>query len=523
MIDISQKMSTELIRTGILSFLLLLVGRWIFQIVYNLFFHPLSKIPGPSLAAISDIPYCWWLLGGRQPYKVLELHNKYGVSILPISYAKLCLPDAGHAVRLAPNEVSFNSAQSLKDIYGHRAGHRVFVKGTFYESGSSSIDGIGSIISERRPEAHKEMRNQLASAFSERAVAEQGEIVAASVDKLIRKVGVRGSGEKGVDMTALFEQMAFDITGDLAFGESFGALDNETRHPWISTASDALALAPLIDAFSHYPVLARVLTVLMNRQFKKAVAAVKANEKFSYEAVKRRKAKETGRKDFLTRILQEGAIKGISDRQIAAHASDLVIAGSDTTATSLAAIVYYLLQNPSSLAKLTAEVRGRFERYSDITYPATTSLQYLHAVILEGLRIFPPVPFPLPRMVPEGGDTVDGHFLPGGATVYTNPLATCLSSTNFQDPWSFRPERWIDPSNNDIRDSSQPFSIGSRTCLGQALAWLELQITLTKLIWVYDLQLVKLNLDWHGSSRMVSLWKKPALMVRAKNRGVEVK
>ncbi|KAI1408849.1 benzoate 4-monooxygenase cytochrome P450 [Hypoxylon sp. FL1857] len=489
-------MFTELIRAGTFSLLLL--------IVYNLYFHPLSKIPGPWLAAISDIPYCWWLLGGRQPYKVLELHNKYG-----------------HAVRIAPNEVSFNTAQSWKDIYSHRAGHHTFLKGTFYQGGSFSVGGITSIISERRPEVHKEMRNQLASAFSERAVVEQEELVAASVDKLIRLVGVGGSEEKGVDMTALFESMTFDITGDLAFGETFGALDNEAQHPWISTATGALMLAPLVDAFSHYPTFARIFAVLMRGKFKKALADVKANEEFSYQAVKRRSERGTTRKDFLTRILQERDAKSVSDRQIAAHASDLVIAGSDTTATALAGIIYYLLQNRSSLARLTAEVRGSFERYSDITYSSTTSMQYLRAVILEGLRIYPPVPFALPRIVPEYGDTVDGHFLPGGVTVYTNPVAACLSPTNFQDPWLFKPERWLEPS-NDIGESSQPFSLGSRSCLGRALAWLELQTTLTKLIWVYDLQLVEPNLDWHGESRMISLWRKPALMVRAMNRGVEI-
>ncbi|KAI0843117.1 benzoate 4-monooxygenase cytochrome P450 [Hypoxylon sp. FL0890] len=503
-IYITQTMFTELLQVGISLFLLLLVGRWIFQIVYNLFFHPLSKIPGPWFAAISDIPYCWWLLGGRHPYKVLELHNKYG-----------------HAVRLAPNEVSFNTSQSWKDIYGHRAGHQVFVKGTFYQGGSFSLGGITSIISERRPEVHKEMRNLLASSFSERAVGEQEKIVAASVDKLVRLVGVRGSGVNGIDLTPLFQSMTFDITGNLAFGESFGALDNDVQHPWISTATGALQLAPLIDAFNHYPTIARFFAVLMHREFKKALSDVKANEDFSYEAVQRRRARETDRKDFLTRILQERDEKLASDRQIAAHASDLVIAGSDTAATALAAIIYFLLQNPYTLEKLTAEVRGSFKRYSDITYSSTTPLQYLHAIILEGMRIYPPVPFALPRIVPEGGDIVDGCFLPGGATVYTNPVATCLSSTNFQDPWSFKPERWIEPS-NDIGDSSQPFSLGPRTCLGRALAWLELQTTLAKLIWVYDLQLVDPNLDWHGESRMISLWKKPALMIRATNRGVEI-
>lgn len=54
--------------------------------------------------------------------------------------------------------------------------------------------------------------------------------------------------------------------------------------------------------------------------------------------------------------------------------------------------------------------------------------------------------------------------------VSTNPLAASMSAENFHDPWVFDPKRWMDAANTDILDASQPFSLGSRICLGQRYA-----------------------------------------------------
>ncbi|KAI1461998.1 benzoate 4-monooxygenase cytochrome P450 [Annulohypoxylon moriforme] len=494
-------MFTESIQAGILPFSMV--------IIYNLFFHPLSKIPGPWIAAITDVPYCWWLVGGRQPYKMLELHDKYG----PV-------------IRIAPNEVSFNTAQSWKDIHSHRSGRQAFCKGKFYDGACFATEefnrGLSTIVSERKPDVHKQMRSLWASAFSERAIVEQEELIAKSADKFIRQVGVRGSREEGFDIGRYFEAMTFDVMGDLAFGKPFGALDMETRHPWISAAIGSLMMAVLVDVLNHYPTLARGVVVLLSGKFQQALTDMRTNEKFVHDTVTKRIHTKTDRKDFLTRIVEERDPNVVPDRQIVAHASDIVIAGSDTTAAGLSAIVYYLLQNPSSLDKLKAEIRDTFEDYSQITYSSTVSMKYLRAVIQEGLRLFPPVSFPLPRDVPSGGATVDGQFLPGGVHVTVNTLATSLSSKNFHDPWSWKPERWIDPDNNDVLDSSQPFSLGPRVCIGRNVAWLELHVTLAKLFWVYDLELVDPTLDWHKEVRLISLWKIPELMIRATNRGVKI-
>lgn len=86
------------------------------------------------------------------------------------------------------------------------------------------------------------------------------------------------------------------------------------------------------------------------------------------------------------------------------------------------------------------------------------------------MRIYAPVPTGLSRVVPKGGDTIDGQFVPGGTWVSTNSLAASLSPKNFYEPYAFKPERWsrLDSEDRgDVLDASQPFSLGPRGCIGQ--------------------------------------------------------
>ena len=70
------------------------------------------------------------------------------------------------------------------------------------------------------------MRRSLSSAFSTRALSEQESIVAGSIDAFITKLGrLGGPKTKGLDMSKWYEMSAFDILGDMAFGESFHCID----------------------------------------------------------------------------------------------------------------------------------------------------------------------------------------------------------------------------------------------------------------------------------------------------------
>lgn len=86
--------------------------------------------------------------------------------------------------------------------------------------------------------------------------------------------------------------------------------------------------------------------------------------------------------------------------------------GSQKRATVVSGAMNYLVINPDKLAVLVQEIRGRFHTEQEISLDALRQLPYLNAVINEGLRLCPPVPWILPRRVPSSGGKVAGIWLP---------------------------------------------------------------------------------------------------------------
>ncbi|EKG16266.1 hypothetical protein MPH_06520 [Macrophomina phaseolina MS6] len=292
--------------------------------ISRIYFHPLSKFPGPRIAAFSNLPYSVSYLGGRQPYDILKLHEKYG----PV-------------VRISPHELSFSTAQSWRDIYGQRVGHQPFIKSAFYDGGNFA-DQAHSIVSERDPAKHAAMRKYLSSAFSDRSLREQEHLVAKNVDAFTQRLGVLGGkgNADGVDLTRWFNLLTFDIIGDLAFGESFGGIESGKTHSWIHAVLESMSQASLSDTLGRFPWLGRVYMKLNPAWLEKLTAGAKEHRDYTMSLLRRRLARNTDRKDFMAYLMQE---KGeVSEIQLAAHASDFVIAGSETTATTLAVATYYV-------------------------------------------------------------------------------------------------------------------------------------------------------------------------------------
>jgi cytochrome P450 len=89
-----------------------------------------------------------------------------------------------------------------------------------------------------------------------------------------------------------------------------------------------------------------------------------------------------------------------------------MVAGTETVATFLSGVTFNLLSRPSTMKLLTGELRNTFSSAKDIDSNALVRLPYLNACIEEGLRIYPPVPTGLPRIVGKGGAKVCGYDLP---------------------------------------------------------------------------------------------------------------
>lgn len=166
---------------------------------------------------------------------------------------------------------------------------------------------------------------------------------------------------------------------------------------------------------------------------------------------------------------------------------DHSVAGGETVSTFLAGTTCFLLQHPQALERLTREIRQAFSTYAEIHVQAAQQLPFLQAVINEGLRLYPPGSQGFPRVSP--GFTLHGRYVPEGVSldplgrpsmlgamklnvdrqteIYTSAWTVTHDPANFQDPMSFRPERWLDPDNTDKKEASQPFSLGPRGCLGR--------------------------------------------------------
>jgi cytochrome P450 len=149
-------------------------------ITYNLYFHPLSKFPGPKLRAALEWPYFWSLVRGYSPQYMLELHNQYG----PV-------------VRVSPNELIFNRPQAFKDIYGHkRPGQKELRKDKKYVSGMGEPTMLFSDQA-----YHSYIRKLMAPGFSEGALRKQEGVIRGHLTLLIEKLFLAGKdGQTPVDL-----------------------------------------------------------------------------------------------------------------------------------------------------------------------------------------------------------------------------------------------------------------------------------------------------------------------------------
>jgi cytochrome P450 len=114
--------------------------------------------------------------------------------------------------------------------------------------------------------------------------------------------------------------------------------------------------------------------------------------------------------DVIRFILKNNTDKGMSRTEIKTNSENLILAGSETTATCLSGTMFYLGRNPDIMRIVVDEIRSRFATEDEITIKSTLDLTYMQACIEENLRMFPPVNASPTRVSP--GDFVAGYYLP---------------------------------------------------------------------------------------------------------------
>lgn len=400
-------------------------------------------------------------------------------------FAKKLHDHYGHVVRINPDTLFFDTAQSWKDIYGNRPGRTQLPKNREDREEKGQTPSLTGIIDDAE---HARVRGLLSPAFSERAMREQESLIMGYIDLLIQrlKAQIHGPMRGEVDLAQWYNFTTFDIIGDLAIGQPFGSLESGDYHFWVSNIFRSVKLLSLRSIGTAYPIIGAVMSCVF-MLFPKAGEARRKHIEYTKAALQRRLATKAEKRDFLSYILRPKDEKGMTDDEIDVNARLLILAGSETTATLLSGATYFLLTNKVALDRASDEVRSAFQSEANITFTSLARLPYLNAVIEEGLRLYPPVPVAFSRRTLPGGNVIDGHVVPENVgrirhhllnhnadqstktTVGVDHWATYRSNDNFRDPETFIPERWLgDPVYaDDQRAALQPFSYGPRNCIGK--------------------------------------------------------
>lgn len=190
-----------------------------------------------------------------------------------------------------------------------------------------------------------------------------------------------------------------------------------------------------------------------------------------------------------------------SSSRLAEEAQNLLAAGTDSTANTLAALTYQLLTHPQILQKLRAELQEAIPEGSLPIFPNIENLPYLSAVIQEGLRLHPAVSTRQERVAPDeellytDEKSKKTYRIPAGTCVAMSPVLLSRLPEVYPSPGEFRPERFIeDPK---LKRHQLTFSRGTRICLGINLAYQEMYMILAALFRAYD--------GWDGTGKQKGL------------------
>ncbi|PVH94054.1 cytochrome P450 [Periconia macrospinosa] len=459
--------------------------------VYNLFLHPLAKIPGPWLPALTP----WYEVyfdcivkgGGQYPFHIKKLHEKYGPIIRP-----------------TPNEVHISDPSYLDTIYAIRNRNAAVAKGLNVDSSLAGAEDF---------HLHRVRREAMNPYFSPQAILKLQHLFTEKKDECAAVLNAASCSGIALNISDLFFAYSNDIVRSFSFG------------------SDSALLKDLQEAKRQRKNLARLLTgIHLQRHFTaffrfmgQVVPLVLGAPILPPAVVDLIRFKEQTGKDIETILadkentgkighsvfyeLRDSAILPPEEKtatRLQDEATLLVMAGTESTAKSLGIATFYILHQPEILSKLREELRvARLQAGPELPLARLLALPYLSAAMQEANRLSFGVTNRLNRYSPKEALAYTAPSGPAKGTEYVLPpkthMATLILCTHtdeslFPNPWRFDPERWIASDTNSTEEVNwrkrcmTALGKGHRRCIGVNVANAAMSLVLAELT-KFDLKL----------------------------------
>ncbi|KAI0319932.1 cytochrome P450, partial [Amylostereum chailletii] len=382
---------------------------------------------------------------------------------------------------------------------------------------------------------HKQMRKAMNPAFSLANLMNQTDMYFDSIHLLVDILNkeLEGCSEgRALEMYTWMSKVTLDIICDTAFGYSSEALTNprnELTHAYeelINLQSGVnlakftfLLMVPGMPTFLNSR-WGHKLRQMWNVSRHTAPIMTLVDTMHRIRALSRRILREkiaedddrASKKDIMSLLVRarRGEAKDgyqLNDDALVDQVLTFLGAGHETTASGLSWALWLLATHPEAQDKLRAEVAPVFARGARPDYRAMKDLPTLEGVIMESLRLFPPVPITLREAAKS--DWVDGTYVPKGTMFYL-PIRAINTWTAIwgADAEEFKPERWRAlPETYSVQYSLLSFIAGPHACIGRTMAVSEMKAVLAAMVANFEF---KPAYEGQGAKPVAAVTMKPA-------------
>ncbi|ROW16851.1 hypothetical protein VPNG_01522 [Cytospora leucostoma] len=436
-------------------------------VVYRTLFHRCRKFPGPLGAKISKFWSAYVASKNIQYYKELgNFHETYG-----------------DFVRTGPREIAIFRESALPTIYGPAS---KCTKSTWY-SQTGHDPKKASLHMTRDHNDHRNRRKAWDRGVAIKALATYQPRIEAKASLLLQAIQDRaGQAINATDWSMFY---SFDVLGEVGFSKDFGNLATGVEHSAIKPIHEHIKVFGVISAL---PWLMNILGSIPG-------AASTYNEIFSFCANEIRAKQKVWDSEKYPEDIVSWLLKAVHEKDISAapsvealddDARIVLLAGSDTTASTLTNCLYHLVKYPETQKRMREELRQSFggdTQHWD--YEKVKNVKYIDEFINETLRLRPTVLVAGSRETPPGGIQIDEVHIPGNTNVLIPIYYIQRDPRYWQQAEEFIPERWGDRRVEMETDKGPyfPFLYGAYTCPGKNVAYLSLRIALAKLVLNFDI------------------------------------